>query len=110
MLSASFEDGHLHHRYAATQRAVSGLRELAYVVNASTEKTCSIQFSPDTIIIVVGSSNAGNCFAIPVIVATTERASNFNPAIVTKLLQADAAPPEATFTNVIDMMEWLDRD
>jgi hypothetical protein len=29
---------------------------------------------------------------------------------VADLLQADAAPPEATFNNVIDMLRWLNRD
>ena len=34
----------------------------------------------------------------------------YNPELVASLLRARSEEPEATFTNVIDMMEWLDRD
>jgi hypothetical protein len=34
----------------------------------------------------------------------------YNPAFVESILAADAAEPEASFDNVIDLLEWLDRD
>jgi hypothetical protein len=36
--------------------------------------------------------------------------TNYDPAFVDLVLQADAAPIEATFDNVIDLLEWLERD
>ncbi len=37
-------------------------------------------------------------------------ASDYNDDIVTSILQADAAAPEASFTNVVDMLDWLNRE
>jgi hypothetical protein len=65
------------------------------------------------------SSNAA--LAADVFVATTMRreyqpvytsvaGSGYDPDFVASILHADAAPPEATFTNVVDMLEWLNRD
>ena len=34
----------------------------------------------------------------------------YDAAFVKRVLDADAKPPEAKFANVIDMMDWLDRD
>jgi len=34
----------------------------------------------------------------------------YDPAFVAEILAADAAPNEATFDNVVDMLEWLERD
>ena len=34
----------------------------------------------------------------------------YDSEFVRKIREADAKPPVAKFTNVIDMMEWLDRD
>jgi hypothetical protein len=35
---------------------------------------------------------------------------NYQPEMVERLLRLDAEAPEAKFNNVIDMMDWLDRD
>jgi hypothetical protein len=35
---------------------------------------------------------------------------NYNSDFVAELLAADAAEPEATFDNVVDMLGWLNRD
>jgi hypothetical protein len=37
-------------------------------------------------------------------------ASDYDPEFVASILQADAAAPEASFNNVVDMLEWLNRD
>jgi hypothetical protein len=37
-------------------------------------------------------------------------ASDYDPDFVTSILQADAAAPEASFDNVVDMLDWLNRD
>jgi hypothetical protein len=34
----------------------------------------------------------------------------FDPAIVKEIKAADAAAPEAQFNNVVDMLDWLNRD
>lgn len=34
----------------------------------------------------------------------------YDAAFVKRVLDADAKPPEAKFANLIDMMDWLDRD
>lgn len=38
------------------------------------------------------------------------RVHEYNPELVKRVLEADAKPPVAKFTNVIDMLEWLERD
>jgi hypothetical protein len=37
-------------------------------------------------------------------------AGEYDPDFVASILQADAAPPEASFNNVVDMLDWLNRD
>lgn len=34
----------------------------------------------------------------------------YDPAFVAKILDVAAKPPEAKFNNVVDMLEWLNRD
>jgi hypothetical protein len=34
----------------------------------------------------------------------------YHPDFVASILQADAAAPEASFNNVVDMLDWLNRD
>ncbi len=49
----------------------------------------------------VGVSLGGTYFA---------GASGYDPDFVTGILQADAAAPEANFNNVVDMLDWLNRE
>jgi hypothetical protein len=37
-------------------------------------------------------------------------AGDYDSDFVARVLQADAAPIEATFDNVVDMLDWLERD
>ena len=34
----------------------------------------------------------------------------YDPAFVSRVLEADASPNEAIFDNVVDLMDWLERD
>lgn len=43
-------------------------------------------------------------------VAPTPVTEEYVPEMVSLLLRLDKAPPEAKFNNVVDMMDWLDRD
>jgi hypothetical protein len=36
-------------------------------------------------------------------------ASEYDPDFVASILQADTAPAEASFNNVVDMLDWLNR-
>jgi hypothetical protein len=36
--------------------------------------------------------------------------SGYNSDFVTRILAADVAEPEASFNNVVDMLDWLNRD
>ncbi len=35
---------------------------------------------------------------------------DYDPDFVSSILQADAADPEASFNNVVDMLDWLNRE
>jgi hypothetical protein len=37
-------------------------------------------------------------------------ALQYDPEFVAEILAADAADPEASFNNVVDMLDWLNRD
>jgi hypothetical protein len=37
-------------------------------------------------------------------------AGDYDPEFVASILQADTAAPEATFNNVVDMLDWLNRE
>ena len=39
-----------------------------------------------------------------------EPISDYDPFFVARVRAADAAPPAAKFNNVVDMLDWLDRD
>jgi hypothetical protein len=37
-------------------------------------------------------------------------ANDYDPDFVASVLKADASEPEASFDNVVDMLDWLNRD
>jgi len=43
-------------------------------------------------------------------IVATSASHKYDPDFVASILQADAAPPEVSFNNVVDMLEWLNRD
>jgi hypothetical protein len=54
------------------------------------------------------TSNASNELSFGVM-TYTGLAQHYDPALVASILQADTAPPEASFNNVVDMLDWLNR-
>ena len=40
----------------------------------------------------------------------SEENMHFNRDFVGEILRADTLPPEAKFNNVVDMLDWLNRD
>jgi hypothetical protein len=40
----------------------------------------------------------------------TSGAEEYEPEMVDRLLRLEVQAPEAKFNNVVDMMDWLDRD
>lgn len=68
----------------------------------------------DWVVVYVGIT--GPSEAIPVVQATEpvqigEEQEEYNPAFVAEILAADAAPPEEPgFNNVVDLLDWLNRD
>jgi hypothetical protein len=57
---------------------------------------------------VAAFSSVGTAYSVTLV--TYDSREQYDPELVSAIKQADAAKPEATFTNVIDMMEWLERD
>jgi hypothetical protein len=53
------------------------------------------------------SSNASGLLIRAV---SSASAVDYDPRFVTEMLAADAAEPEATFNNVVDMLGWLNRE
>jgi hypothetical protein len=103
---------------AQTVRAfytVSGA-EGAQIINATTNHSVSIKISTQAVTAALerlmsatvtwGQQQTG---VVPAAVSSVEEVQ-YDPDFVAQILQADAAPPEAKFTNVVDMLEWLDRD
>lgn len=114
MLSRAIEERPVPLRFAVTQQGVTGAREMARILNTSTGEPFSSatkeRLFAETTVVVVTSNICQKDHKVLLFVATTEHTSHYSPAMVERLLHADVAKPEATFTNVIDMMEWLDRD
>ena len=50
------------------------------------------------------------CTGIVSVISGHEDYDKYEPEMVRRLLQLDAAEPEAKFNNVIDMMDWLNSD
>lgn len=59
-----------------------------------------------------GSTSVGHSMAVYTYSGTTVTVTEeeYDPAFVAEILAADAAPPEASFNNVVDMLDWLNRD
>jgi hypothetical protein len=88
-------------KYVAVERTISG-DEGSLISYGSNADFISVVGATTT-------STAGGAYWIvetAVILSTQE----YDHGLVTIILDADSKPPEAKFTNVIDMMNWLDRD
>src|ERR1700693_3992555 len=88
-----------------TVSGASGSRILAgtnseYVSGAPPEWSGGGSTSAGIQVVIITYSNAG-----PASVA-----AEYNPDMVAEILRADAAQPEGSFNNVVDMLDWLNRD
>jgi hypothetical protein len=59
-----------------------------------------------------GSTSAGQAVTVVAYSGITQapEVEEYDPAFVTRILDAAAQPPEAKFNNVVDMLNWLNRD
>jgi hypothetical protein len=98
--------------------SVSGSHRVVEVINANTSgMSGSCVFYHDNIV-VNGTIGALTSVFITGVAydtcwMTISRASvseEYKPELVKRVLEADAKPPVARFSNVIDMLEWLDRE
>ncbi|WOJ88282.1 hypothetical protein RZS28_10540 [Methylocapsa polymorpha] len=84
----------------------------AYLILSSTQMllNCIIDMAASTTIL----SGSGVSYSLTISTYPAQEKydrpqEEYDPAFVSMLIQADAGKPEAEFTNVIDMIEWLDR-
>jgi hypothetical protein len=56
------------------------------------------------------NATAGLTLSVTFFSGHSESANEYDPAMVEHLRRLDAAAPEAKFNNVVDMLEWLNRD
>jgi hypothetical protein len=59
-----------------------------------------------------GSTSAGQGTIVYTCYGTTSTAEveYYDPAFIAEILAADAAPAEEGFDNVVDLLDWLNRD
>jgi hypothetical protein len=95
------------HKYVFAEKAISGLASplIAYGSNADVTVVAGIAVSSTA----VGDWHLVDAGAVWSAAAHWVE-EEYDPAMVTRILEADAKPPEAKFSNVIDMLEWLERE
>jgi hypothetical protein len=121
MLASVQEHPHLAFKFLPTVKAVSGESQVVNVIRANTshvyivvpDQTLGLSHalfgSTDALATRAPISNTfGSTYSLTI--TTSDLSDEYNPEMVAALLKADAEPPVATFTNVVDMMEWLERD
>jgi hypothetical protein len=99
-------------RFLAKAEAVSGSHSVVPVISANTSDAYYVVRAPASVWDSLASlcvSN-GTSVAYSLTVPTSDVWEEYDPEMVAALLKADAEQPEATFADVIDMMEWLNRD
>ena len=83
-------------------RAISGFGATVTVTTVSDSTSMMFVVGEDYFSnATIGTSLGGTYYA---------GASEYDPAFVNRVLRADAAPVEATFDNVVDLLDWLERD
>jgi hypothetical protein len=98
--------------------SVSGPRRVVEIINANTSGTLgSCIYYHDNIVIngTVGALTPVSITGVAYVacwmtISTASVGGEYNPELVKRVLDADAKPPVARFSNVIDMLEWLDRE
>ena len=81
--------------------------EVVDVVNAATSRGLMV-FDKDQGDFWVSSADAS--LAVYRYVTLWTCMDKYNPDMVTAVLEADTRPPAAKFTNLVDMLKWLDSD
>jgi hypothetical protein len=96
----------IRQRYVRAEKTTSGENGalIAYGSNAELSvATVGMGNTASTAMTIVGT----------VVVWSTQASvvnEEYDQAFVKRILEADARSPEAKFTNVVDMMKWLERD
>ena len=90
--------------------SMSGQRETIPVVSANTINHIMVFMAKlqESITSLCVASGSHAIYSLTI--STADAREEYNPEMVAALLRADAEKPEATFSNIIDMMEWLERD
>jgi len=108
MASVALDRQYSRFRFLPQLESLSGNRPLVPVVSADTSGSYVIV--PPTPYVGSLSISSGFISAYSLTIATSDTVDEYNPEMVAAILRADAEKPEASFANVIDMMEWLERD
>jgi hypothetical protein len=87
--------------------SVWGAHRLIEVINANTSVSLVANYD-NLLTSLFVSSGATAVYSMTI--STADVGEEYDHEMVAALLRADAEKPEATFTNVIDMVEWLERD
>ena len=97
------------HKYIAAGTTISGQEgaTIAYASNGTVTVASGATISSTAM---VTAKAYGHLVNAVVVLSAQPTEEKYNPEFVRKILEADARPPAAKFTNVVDMMEWLDRD
>jgi hypothetical protein len=93
------------YKYITSSTTFSG-REGAVIGYASNAP----MITSGTTIISSAAMVYGHIVGAVVVLSARPTEQQYDPEFVRKIREADAKPPVAKFTNVVDMMEWLDRD
>jgi hypothetical protein len=99
-------------------KSVSGSRQLVELINANTSGAIGSCLYYHDDIVVNGAIGATAPVMITnisydvcwVTISTASIAEEYGAELVKRVLEADARPPAASFSNVIDMLDWLDRE
>jgi hypothetical protein len=98
--------------------SVSGRHRVVEIINANTSGTIGSSIFYHDNIVISGTIGALTPVFITGVaydtcwmtISTASVSEEYKPELVKRVLDADAKPPVARFSNVIDMLEWLDRE
>ena len=91
---------------AAALRAIPITKTVSGSEGARIIKGATGSFGPSRTYTFVSNATAD----VSMVVVYFAGVNDYDPEFVTSILQADAAAPEASFDNVVDMLDWLNRE
>lgn len=114
MTTAVHERNYPRFNFLPKAESVSGPHRQIEIINGNTSVLTVDSYNR---ILFMGTADAITCLFVSsgateiynFTTSATDGLEEYNPAMVASLLKARSEKPEATFANVIDMMEWLDR-